>query len=304
MRANLPVAGRQDVHAVPRGAAPGLGMRPGRRPLLDHEPLAHVERPARERQPGPVREDAGDVVADRVALDPLARRVVVEHDVGRVHLDDRVDVLAVPGVVVAIDQLAQRVGGVGSRHTRGAYAMTSTGEGADAGRLGVEDVAQRLDRHLDLVERRLARRERLEPEARSEQRADDRVLRVLPAEPDHLVGQARDHRQEQDPRGDQHRPVRPADEREHEDRDDHHPQQERRPAADVDLGVRLDALGRQLGAVLVGVDRLVLGGVVLEHPAQVGHERDQRQVGDQEAHPDPALDDDEQRRSSGSAESP
>jgi len=36
----------------------------------------------------------------------LVGRVVVEHDVGMVHRRDRVDVLRVPGVVVALDQVA------------------------------------------------------------------------------------------------------------------------------------------------------------------------------------------------------
>jgi hypothetical protein len=75
---------------------------------------------------------------------------------------------------------------------------------------------------------------------------------------------------------------RAAEEREDEDRDHHHPEQERGPAADVDQAVALDVLRRELVAGLVGVDRLVLGGVVLEDAPQVGQQRDQREVGDEQ----------------------
>ena len=63
----------------------------------------------------------------------------------------------------------------------------------------------------------------------------------------------------------------------------------------MDLGVRLHLLGLELGAGLVGVDRLVLGGVVLEHAPQVGRQRDQR-PGSATRKPDadPALDQHEQ----------
>ena len=64
--------------------------------------------------------------------------------------------------------------------------------------------------------------------------------------------------------------------------------------------IRLSSAGRDLGlqllAGLVGVDRLVLGGVVLEDAAQVGQERDQREVDDEDRHPDQPFDDHEVRR--------
>ena len=63
--------------------------------------------------------------------------------------------------------------------------------------------------------------------------------------------------------------ARSPEEREDEDRDHHHPEQERGAAARVDEAEALDALGRQLLAGLVGVDRLVLGRVVLEQPPEV-----------------------------------
>jgi hypothetical protein len=61
----------------------------------------------------------------------------------------------------------------------------------------------------------------------------------------------------------------------------------------VDLAVPLDGLGRQLVARLVGVDRLVLRGVVLEDAPQVGQERDQREVDHEQQDADRAFDDHE-----------
>ena len=56
----------------------------------------------------------------------------------------------------------------------------------------------------------------------------------------------------------------------------HHPEQERGAAARMDERVALHDLGLELLPRLVRVDRLVLGGVVLEHAPQVGEQRDQR----------------------------
>ena len=70
--------------------------------------------------------------------------------------------------------------------------------------------------------------------------------------------------------------VGPAEEREDEDRDHHHPEQERRPAARMDQRVPLHDLRLERLARLVGVDRLVLGRVVLEDAPQVGQQRDER----------------------------
>ena len=104
----------------------------------------------------------------------------------------------------------------------------------------------------------------------------DAVVLVLAREADQLVREAGDQRQQQDPRRDQPVPGRPAEEREDEDRDHHHPEQERRAAARVDERVALHGLRLELLARLVRVDRLVLGGVVLEDAPQVGQERDER----------------------------
>ncbi len=64
-------------------------------------------RAAPEGEIGPVAEDLGDVPADVVTLDALAGGVVLEHHLGRVHRDDRVHVVVVPGLVVAADRLPE-----------------------------------------------------------------------------------------------------------------------------------------------------------------------------------------------------
>ena len=74
----------------------------------------------------------------------------------------------------------------------------------------------------------------------------------------------------------------PAEEREDEDGDHHHPEQERGAAAGMDERVALHDLRLELLARLVRVDRLVLGGVVLEHAPQVGQQRDQGEVRDED----------------------
>ena len=60
--------------------------------------------------------------------------------------------------------------------------------------LEAQDLTERADRDLDLVEARLAGRQALEPETRRQERAKKDVLRVLAGEADHLVGEARDER--------------------------------------------------------------------------------------------------------------
>src|SRR5437762_9097366 len=52
-----------------------------------------------------------------------------------------------------------------------------------------EDLLQRPDRYLDLVERRLARRQSLQPQARGEHRHQHAVAGVLAGEADQLVRQ-------------------------------------------------------------------------------------------------------------------
>ena len=84
-------------------------MRGRRRPLLDHEAVADVEAASRELISGHV-----------LKIDPrrlrtsspraLARGVVVEDHVRRVHRHDRVEVVGVPGLVVTVDRRFQRRG--------------------------------------------------------------------------------------------------------------------------------------------------------------------------------------------------
>src|SRR5436190_1240116 len=69
--------------------------------------VAGAQAPRREAHVRVVAKDRGDVLAHRLgALGPLAGGVVLEHDLGVVQRRDRVEVLPVPGVVVALDQLA------------------------------------------------------------------------------------------------------------------------------------------------------------------------------------------------------
>jgi hypothetical protein len=63
------------------------------------------QRAALEAQRRPAREDPSDVGPHRCrARDPLPRRVVVEDDGVVVHRRDRIEVLRVPGRIVAIDE--------------------------------------------------------------------------------------------------------------------------------------------------------------------------------------------------------
>src|SRR5437016_12344505 len=116
---------------------------------------------------------------------------------------------------------------------------------------------------------------------------------MLAGEADELVREAGDERQERDPLDDQPVPRGPPEEREHEDGDDHYPQQERGAAAGMDERVALYRLGLELLARLVRVDRLVLGAVILEDAPQVGEQRDEREIRDEDRHTDEALDDHE-----------
>src|SRR6266487_4267273 len=154
-----------------------------------------------------------------------------------------------------------------------------------------EDFLQRADRDLDLIERRLARREPLQPHPRRQQGHQDPVVLMFSRKADQLVGDACDHRQQEDPRRDQPVPVWATEEREHEDRDHHHPEQEGGAAAGMDLAEALNDLGLELLPGLVGVDRLVLRGVVLEDAPQIREQRDQRQVEDEDRDTNATFDD-------------
>ena len=110
--ARLAAFEREDVHAVPLEAIARLLAGRGGRPLAHDETVPRVEAARREREVGPVGEDRGDVLANRIALGVLAGRVVLEHHARRVHRDDRVDVVRVPCVVVARDRLLESRCGV------------------------------------------------------------------------------------------------------------------------------------------------------------------------------------------------
>ena len=61
---------------------------------------------------------------------------------------------------------------------------------------------------------------------------------------------------------------------------------------------------RQRQALLVGVDRLVLGAVILEHAAHVGHQPDEAEVAEQDDHLDGAVHGVERHRAGVEAEQP
>ena len=140
----------------------------------------------------------------------------------------------------------------------------------------------------------LAGRQTLQQQAGPQHRVDDRVVAVAARQADHLICDAGNHGHEQDPRQDQQPEVRTADEGEHDDRDHHHPQQERGAAAQMDARVPRSRLRSARVASLECVDGHVLCGMELEHAAQVGQQRQKQQVGDEQADADHALDDDEQ----------
>src|SRR6266480_6385954 len=77
-----------------------------------------------------------------------------------------------------------------------------------------EDFLQRTDRDLDLIERRLARRQSLQPHPRREQRHQDPVVLMLARKADELVGDSCDHGEQENPRRDQPVPHRSPEESE------------------------------------------------------------------------------------------
>ena len=161
--------------------------------------------------------------------------------------------------------------------------MTSTRDSAAArlalGLLDAHDLLQRPDRDLDLVERRLPRRQPLQPQARREQRHQDAVALVLAGVADQLVGEPGDHRQQEDPADDEPVPDR-AGRRSAKTKMPITMTQSKK-AVPQRGWIKLNFCtfsGRQLGAALERVDRLVLGAVVLEDALQVGQQPDQDDV--------------------------
>src|SRR5262249_37750461 len=98
----------KDVDSVPFDDAP-VPLRLGR-PLADDQPVGRVEAAGREGEGRGVPENPRDVVTGVGGVDAFVRGPVVEDEIGSVQRDDVVDVLSVPGVVVALDQTAQRLG--------------------------------------------------------------------------------------------------------------------------------------------------------------------------------------------------
>ena len=110
------------------------------------------------------------------------------------------------------------------------------------------------------------------------------------AEPEDLVADRRDHRDEQDPADDHHDRRLPADQREGEDRQEDDDDEELGAAALVRGRVLADRTDRQRVARLEGVDRHVLGAVVLEDAADVRGAPDQDEVAEEDRDPDEPLD--------------
>ena len=79
------------------------------------------------------------------------------------------------------------------------------------------------------------------------------------------------------------------------DADQDKEEQKARPATRMQSGVSTRVLDRQLLARLKGVNRFVLGSVVLEHALDVLHQSDQVDVANQDAHLDHPVDEVEQR---------
>ena len=82
----------------------------------------------------------------------------------------------------------------------------------------------------------------------------------------------------------------PPDEAERDDREDDHDDEELRAAARMGGRVLADLVDDERVAGLQGMDRHVLGAVVLEHAPDVRGPRDQQQVAEEDRDPDQALD--------------
>ena len=95
-------------------------------------------------------------------------------------------------------------------------------------------------------------------------------------EPEDLVADRGDDRDQHHPAADHDQRLLPADEGERDDREQDHDDQELRAAALVGGWVLADLADGQRITGLEGVDRHVLGAVVLEDPRDVGRATDQR----------------------------
>ena len=114
--------------------------------------------------------------------------------------------------------------------------------------------------------------------------------RYLRPELEDLVADRGDDRDEQQAADDHHDRRLPADQRERDDREQDHDDEELGAAALVGGRVLADLVDGQRVAGLEGVDRHVLGAVVLEDAADVRRARDEHQVAEEDRDPDEALD--------------
>ena len=98
---------------------------------------------------------------------------------------------------------------------------------------------------------------------------DDPDVAVARPELEDLVADGREDGDAEEPAGDHHQRLLLADEREREDREQDEDHEELRAAAMVGGRVLADLVDRQRVTGLEGMDRHVLGAVVLEDPVDV-----------------------------------
>src|SRR5207244_11455035 len=111
--------------------------------------------------------------------------------------------------------------------------------------------------------------------------------------PDDLIAEGSQQRDDEDPRYDpQQQDVRQeeVERKADEDRQEEDDEEEIRPAPHVQRRIPVDDLGLQRVPVLVRSNRLVFGPVVLVDAPDVGDQRDQADVAQEQPEPDCALD--------------
>ena len=106
---------------------------------------------------------------------------------------------------------------------------------------------------------------------------------------DALIGERHDDGQAENFKSDAHPDIVPGDQGGHQDGEQQHDDQKAGAAARVEAGVFAHVLHRQLLAVLVAEDGLVLGAVVHKDAADVAHLGDGGKVADQDNHLDDTL---------------
>ena len=145
------------------------------------------------------------------------------------------------------------------------------------------------DGYLNLPILRLARRQRLKPQAGGEEDPHYGVVRVEAAEPYRLIAY-RGHKGDQyNPGGEQPPQGVAAYKGEHRDRHDDYRQQERGAASRVRRWLPSHRLDIQGLVGLLGVNRHMLGAVVHEHPGNLVHSADQVDIGQKDPQPDDTL---------------